>query len=885
MSNSPSKKTSKIPKTKKTLFAAALALTLLLTIPIAVAPLATAHTPPWTIPTYAYIAISPSPVGVNQPVFIMLWLDKVPPTSSGQGGDRWRNYVVEVSKPDGTKQTLGPYTSDATSSTFTKYTPNQVGTYTFLFKFPGQTVSRIGPTGIPGYDSAFINDTYTGSNATATLIVQQEQLSPVPNYPLPSSYWTRPIEGENTAWEAVASNWLGGANIVGLFQKDGIAPNTPHIMWTKPFQDGGVVGGNFAFADGMTFYNSLSYETKFGSAIIMYGRIYYALPRSNNPSGNGYVAADLRTGETLWWKNETMPSFGQYYMYDSPNQHGVIPNGYLWRTANDASNGGTVWMAYDPLDGNWLFNLTNVPSGTTVRGGNGELTIYQFNNNAHWLALWNNTAAPNELLIPGTTTEGWQWRPIGKNINASTAYSWNITNLPALPAGSSIRAVIPDDMILGTANWPPIYVSIGGFSFPTSNGYIMQTAKLSAWAISLKPATRGQLIWLKEYPFPDGNLTRGLGPVDPETRVWTATDKETMQWLGYSLDTGDLLWGPVGNAKAFQFYGNPMYPGQSGYAAYGRLYTSGYGGILYSYDLKNGNLLWTYGNGGQGNSTNSGLDNPWGNFPIFPAAIADGKIYVYTTEHSPNAPPYKGSRVRAIDAYTGKEVWTLLSWSSAAFSIADGYLAYLNLYDYQIYSIGKGPSATKVEAPMTSIAKGQSIVIRGTVTDQTPSSKDTPAISDADMGAWMEYLHMQKPIPANATGVPVKLTAIDQNSQVVDIATVTSDISGLFYYKWTPQLEGTYKIIATFEGTEAYWPSYGETAMGVDAAPSPSPSAPPTSTPTTSPPPTATATPLASPSPPNPPAESPNTVLYVGIAAAVTVIALVAVALVLRRRK
>ena len=34
-------------------------------------PSASAHTPPWSIPTYAYINVSPNPVGVGQPVQVI----------------------------------------------------------------------------------------------------------------------------------------------------------------------------------------------------------------------------------------------------------------------------------------------------------------------------------------------------------------------------------------------------------------------------------------------------------------------------------------------------------------------------------------------------------------------------------------------------------------------------------------------------------------------------------------------------------------------------------------------------------------------------------------------------------------------------------------------
>jgi hypothetical protein len=32
---------------------------------------------------------------------------------------------------------------------------------------------------------------------------------------------------------------------------------------------------------------------------------------------------------------------------------------------------------------------------------------------------------------------------------------------------------------------------------------------------------------------------------------------------------------------------------------------------------------------------------------------------------------------------------------------------------------------------------------------------------------------------------------------------------------WTPEIEGKYKIIATFEGSKAYYASYAETSIGV----------------------------------------------------------------------
>ena len=50
-----------------------------------------------------------------------------------------------------------------------------------------------------------------------TFTVQQEPLQTI-NYPLPTEYWTRPIEGQNTNWYTIASNWLGPVNLTNLDQ-------------------------------------------------------------------------------------------------------------------------------------------------------------------------------------------------------------------------------------------------------------------------------------------------------------------------------------------------------------------------------------------------------------------------------------------------------------------------------------------------------------------------------------------------------------------------------------------------------------------------------------------------------------------------------------------
>jgi hypothetical protein len=151
--------------------------------------------------------------------------------------------------------------------------------------------------------------------------------------------------------------------------------------------------------------------------------------------------------------------------------------------------------------------------------------------------------------------------------------------------------------------------------------------------------------------------------------------------------------------------------------------------------------------------------------------------------------------------------------------IADGFLVSLNSYDNQLYCYGKGPSATTVSASPEISVHGNSVLIKGTVTDQSPSAKDTPAISDEDQEAWMEYLYSYQVMPTNAKGVEVSLDTVDPNGNFVHIGTVTSDASGMFKKMWTPEVPGEYTIIATFAGSKSYYGSSAETAIGVDEAP------------------------------------------------------------------
>ncbi len=80
------------------------------------------------ITTYAYVSVAPNPIGVNQVVTVVMWASLNPPTLGGPVGEKWEGFKLNVTKPDGSKETLGPFRSDPVGTHAESYTPTQIGT-------------------------------------------------------------------------------------------------------------------------------------------------------------------------------------------------------------------------------------------------------------------------------------------------------------------------------------------------------------------------------------------------------------------------------------------------------------------------------------------------------------------------------------------------------------------------------------------------------------------------------------------------------------------------------------------------------------------------------------------------------------------------------------
>ncbi len=795
-------------KNKRKLFSATLVA--LLALSAFIVCMQSANAAALEIDTYAYVMVSPNPVGVNQQVLVTAQIDKVSPTAVGvYGGDHFKGLTVKITAPDGTTETKGPYEAWSMSNAFFYFTPTKVGQYSFQMDFPGQWINTT------AYQYWFKPST----SQTVTLTVQQEPIQPMPDDPLPTDYWTRPIYGENKGWSTIADNWpMRRYNFPSRFFSGDTAfapytsaPDTAHVLWTKQLIFGGVAGGPFG---DKTFYTGLSYE-QFYNPLIISGRIYYIdhgpasygdrAAGSIDPFGDmgyGTYCVDLYTGEQIWYLNNTLIQFAQLYDIENPNEHGLIA--HLWEASFPDSNNTSTWKMYDAFTGRYILTIRNVPmhplqTNAVTLGPNGELLSYYLDAQTDRLILWNSTKALGQypmIYYPERYN-----LVTGANLDGRRGIQWNVS-IPDMPPGTVIQALNVEEGYLLTswqsvANWS-VYTSYPGVikeaMFPTS----INADSSGKYPDSIQP------LWMQDRTNIQGRVfySKNIG-----SGAYTIFDSATLQIHCYDAATGAQRWVTdeiSNNGWAYYTYMHHI--------AYGRLYTLGYDGNLRAWNLENGNLDWAYYLG------SSGYETPYGTWPSYTGFnIVDHKIYLTNDDHSPDSVVWRGGKLWCVDADTGEGLWDISGWIRHG-AISDGILTALNSLDGQIYTFGKGPSTTTVSAPQTAIAKGTSVIITGTVTDQSEGQKGTAAISDQDMSEWMEYLHMQKPKPTSATGVQVKLAAIGSNGNSVDIGTATSDTNGNFGLAWTPTAEGTYQIVAKFDGTNSYGSSEDTTYLTVGTA-------------------------------------------------------------------
>jgi hypothetical protein len=872
----------------KALCAAVLTLMMAISTGIAAVPMSSAQTL-LDHNTYIYVVAAPNPIGLGETTYITYFLPNVPPAQLPVSAPRfgvWNGITVSITKPDGKTENMTNLSSSYAAAGTIAYTPTQKGSYIIVASFAGQTIASGSSKG----------QYYEPSTSPPTTLNVTDTPTPPPiSYPLPSNYWTFPIEAQNQRWNIYSGNWLAGnfpnSSMSQAWNPWTEGPYSAHIMWAKEWVTGGLVGGNNEakqYGQGRWPGGGNQYFTPFIANGILYANLpeYYLTSTGGTNQISGFEAIDLATGEVIW-KNTANDSiaFMQVLNYYSTMMSGSWS--YLWST-----QAGTTWRMYDTLTGNLVQTITNVPTGGRVTfGPSGELCVYFISGSPrNWLAMWNSTLfegwAEQQVgyMYGPTYAPNTVWAPPVGTYNFSLGMQWNVT-IPSVSGIGFTNAFLPNDLIVCSRS----------ISATNTTGTALEQI-----AFSIKPNL---------YPDSGGNLSGQVqvlwGPVNRTTfidgssyeRIETASytnsgvpvyvmySREKLQMNAYNARTGQFMY----STQPFETVWG-MFTGESNniQAADGKLFAGGYDGTMHCYDLATGTLLWTYFVG------NAGLNTAYGSWPFDGSYsyydIAGDLVIMGANEHSPNNPTWLGGKIWAVNTTDGKLVWKISSfqYETQPMPVVGNQLLNLNFYDGKLYDFGRGPSATTVSAPQAALTSGQPVTITGTVTDQSVGAKGTPAISDDNMTAWMEYLYMQKPKPTDAKGVQVVLTAIDPNHNSLQIGTATSDSNGNYGFMWTPPVPGLYQVKATFAGTNSYWGSDATAYFSVQTAPSASPVAPaptPTQTSTETPPTTITATPTATPSIAPSVGGNSSTALYVGIAAVAVIVAIVVVALVLRRRK
>lgn len=698
--------------------------------------------------TYFYVMVAPNPVGVNQYVLVTLQLDEL--LSNAQG------FRCDAEAPNGTTIHLfGPATANPVAAQWFSFTPDAVGNWTLTGTWSG-------------------SGTYRASTGTTTLVVQEEPIPYYPDVPLPTDSFKRPIYGENKNWWKVADNWLMFSydrtdipdrrqSCYALYTS---GPDSAHILWTRPLQFGGIVGGRLG--DNI-YYTGNSYEQHY-FPIIIQGRIIYTEDSPDGSTSYGTRCIDLYTGEDIWYLDRTDLAFAQTVLINNVNEHGVLP--YLW------FGSGSSYTIYDPFTAEQLFTFTNFPSGTTTIGPNGEILVYSLSGTT--LTMWNSTRAM------GATT-GSSFTPRG-TISGSSGTEWTTTL-----QGSSGRLVLinPEEgLVLTGPSGGMTGISAGtyrSYAIPPNSGRPSSTTPMLS---SSQVSGVGSELRLS------ANIGNG---------TFAVFDAGPNDFTIYNMTTGAVIrkTAPLESGWAFFTY--------VFHIAYGKMVSIGYDGYIHGYDVTKDSTEddWHYYLG------TSGFENAYGSYPTWNGmTIADGKVYVCADEHSQDAIPWRGGNLWVVDIATGELVWDISGWLKVPV-ISDGIATAVNALDMQIYTFGKGPSKTTISAPDVVAPFGSSIMITGTVTDQTPSSKDTPAISDESMTAWMEYLYEQKPYPDDATGVDVILEVTDSNNNTRIIGTTKTDKTGAYGFMYTPEIPGNFSVTAYFTGTKSYDMSLATTYFSI----------------------------------------------------------------------
>jgi outer membrane protein assembly factor BamB len=796
-------------KTKKLTYAISLIMIFVVSIIMAFAPTTSAQvgiTQPRQ--TQAFLSVAPMTIGVGQSLTVNMWVLPLPQNYVlGPAFLGFTNLTVTFTRPDGTKDTFAPVDgtntlpagqTEALGTIYFYYQPTAVGTWTAQFSMPAQN-----------YTDSFGTVSYTACTSPSTTFTVQKDpvnagiINGYPYSPLPNqnAYWTYPINSNNREWSTISGDWLNGPVYPGAamapttYQPFGSGALSPHILWSTEQAIGGLIGGYL----GSTSYSGsgIANTANAPAPIVLNGNVYF-----NLEGGQQWTGISITTGKTLFTASGQI-TFGIHIPGNSFSQgiqlatsYGAYPNPYLVY----AASGSASWIFYDPLTGAVMRTITGVPQ--PVAGSQGTL-LAPYPIAGALASKWTE----NNPIIYGYFQSGYNGTAL--QFAQSTIWAWNLTKVTG--------NVWNTGLIWNTTVNSPGHPNIGDgpgrsgiFLTPDEKvGVLCEVAGGENRQAGYDLAT-GKSIWNITTPF----TNEAVYQVNNADGILVNWDPTFGFYYGYNMKTGAQLW------KSDVIGTYPWGSFASGVCSDStNIYIGTQSGQVYGLSETTGVTQWV------SPIVENTTELQQGVLSTRTLFVAGGIVYAYYgySISYEIMPIPRFAALVALNASTGQILWKLTG-GVVPMAMAGGYLIGHGQNDGLLYCFGKGQTVTTVSAPTTVVTQGSTVLVQGSVLDQSSAQAGAPAVSESSMSQQMNYLHFQNATllnnPPTEQGVEVIISAVDPNNNTVVLGTTTTDSSGRFGFTFAPSTTGMYTITATFGGSNSYWSSNSATKLAVSAAPS-----------------------------------------------------------------
>ncbi len=721
--------------------------------------------------TAGYISVAPTLIGVGQTATVNLWVFPLPTTYSYLPYFKgFTGIEVTFVKPDGTEDTFMPVDgtgqfvagqSESLGSIYFYYEPDMAGNWSVTFTMPEQNVTDSSGTVI--YTACTSKPAYF---TVQTDPVNAGLLNGYPWSPLPAenTYWSYPINSNNREWSAISGDWLNIMNMANVqgttsrhWQPYGSGPNTAHIVWSQPFQKGGIIGGD---------YGSFSYFSPTSTdkgALVIDGKVFY-----NILNANQFQCVDQATGKILYTADGSLigavhlpgNAYAQSMLDPSVvlgNSFGAAISGYLYGTS------GTTWNFYDPLTGKVVRSIVNCSSARLVDGTNlgygtrsGTLFAWDMSKvvNNNWPTGLNWT---RPLPTPIATARGVSLFGISADLstvvlstfNQYWGFSakdgtslWNLTLTYPVAANEAIDLYGVNDFIVfdPTAATFHCYSMLTGAELWESESF-SDSPWATTWTVYNSETNDLENLYLA---FPDGTIS------------------------ALSLKTGKQVW--RSEAFASTEYTNNAVP------------------FVYGCNLAGGNI-YTFG----GYSLGYGI-NPIPRQAMLVCINATTGDITYALNGGIYANAAANGYIIGAGTYDGNMYCIGKGQTSTSVTIQNNVVT------------------NHATALITGNVLDQSPAQAG-----TPAVADSAMSEWMDYLHMQNATLLNN--PPQEPGVPVTLTAVDPNGNTINIGTTTTDSLGNYGINFVPTTTGMYTITAKFEGSDSYWPSTAGTKLTVLEAP------------------------------------------------------------------